>query len=125
MKRRIRLISVIVLLCICGTFLSSCEYIDDLRSERAVYIQEDGETKILIYGEKYVELEGFRVKGDTLGLYNSGYVAEADVPILLVELFGDPYGYVYNEIGLIMVKGKFYCNEDYYDYYTGIINKTS
>jgi len=112
-------------LCICGTFLSSCEYIDDLRSERAVYIQEDGETKILIDGEKYVELEGFRVKVDYLGLYNGGYVAEEDVPILLVKLFGDPYDYVYNGSGLIMVKGKFYCNEDNYDYYIGIINKTS
>lgn len=119
MTKKLKILALICVMGICGAFLSSCEYIDDLRSERAVYIQEDGETKILKDGKIYVELVGVRLQLDYLAIENGGYVAEADVPILLVKQIGDPYYDISNKSELIEARGRIYCSEDMYDYYIG------
>ncbi|MBR6681699.1 MAG: hypothetical protein IKL40_01795, partial [Clostridia bacterium] len=92
MKRKLKILAIISLLCICGTFLASCEYIDELRNNHAVFVYDDGVTKIEKDGKIYVELEGM---GDFFGAgtFKSITITEKDVPILLSKQFGDSAWY--------------------------------
>ena len=116
MRKRLKILVIICIICIYGIFFTSCEYIDELRSNHAVYIQEDGETKILKDGKTYVELVGVRQQFQGFLANVSGYVAEEDVPILLVEIYGDKMHYNIGD-DLISTGNKLYCSEDMYDYY--------
>ncbi len=118
MRKRLKILVIICIICIYGIFFTSCEYIDELRSNHAVYIQEDGETKILIDGKTYVELVGMRQQINGYMADASGYVAEEDLPILLIEILGDKF-YYNSKKDLILTDGRIYCNEDMYDYYIG------
>ncbi len=115
MKRRIKLLTVIVLLCICGAFLSSCEYIDDLRDSRVVFVDDEEGRKIINNGKTYVRLEGMEDYYDVKKT-ESIRITKADVPVLLSKTYG--YNASYSEANdMFIFLGEIYCAEDKYDYY--------
>ncbi|MBE6671765.1 MAG: hypothetical protein E7593_06140 [Ruminococcaceae bacterium] len=116
MKRKLKILAIISLLCICGTFLASCEYIDAMRNIHAVYIRDGDETKIQKNGKTYVELEGFK---DRYTLYTPTYlkVTEKDVPVLLMNVYGK-FGAYYAGCDMIDIDDKIYCPEDKYEQYS-------
>ncbi len=115
MKRKLKLLAIVSLLCICGTFMSSCEYIDDLRSKHAVFVPDIEEIKIQKDGKTYVELEGMY---DVYRLQKSSVlrVTDEDVPVLLSERFGR-YATYYNDLDIIKFGDMYLCPEEKYDYY--------
>ncbi len=115
MTKKLKIVSVICVMCICSTFLSSCQYIDDLRSKRVVFVDDGGVKKIEKNGKIYVELEGM---GDFFGVgsFERIMLTEKDVPILLSGQFG--YSAWYSDrADLFELDGEIYCPEDKHDFY--------
>ncbi len=115
MKRKLKLLAIMSLLCICGIFMSSCEYIDEMRNSHAVYIYDNGETKLQKNGKTYVEIENFE-KYYTLQNPTSLRVTEEDVPLLLMNKYGD-FGAYYSGCDMISFNRKLFCLEDKYEQY--------
>ncbi len=101
MKKAKRIIVLVLVSLLCLS-LCSCQAIDDLRAQHAIF-QEDG--SILWNDAKYVPIRQFSDEiwsEYAIESYNSVYIniTEADVPVLLAGYFGD-IGYVYNDGELI------------------------
>ncbi len=122
MKRRIRLISVIVLLCICGTFLASCEYIDGLREQQAVLIHVGDEVRIEKDGKTYIRIDGIE-EYYTLYFSSPINITAEDVPVLLSKYSSyREQGNYFAGCDLIRYHREIYCPEDKYDEYSDLSN---
>lgn len=116
MKKFIRFVSLLVLLCVC---LSGCSYLDELRTNRATIVEDD---IIRLYdGTEYKllpEIEYFSPFNSSLGSTTTIYVVDEDVPLLLSELYGY-WGYKsHNGQFIERDFGSFtqcYCRTDIYD----------
>ena len=113
--KKIKILAIISHLCICSTFLSSCEYIDDLRSKRVVFVDDKEGRKIINNGKTYVRLEGMEDYYDVKKT-ESIRITKSDVPVLLSKTYG--YNASYSEPNdMFIFLGEIYCAEDMYDYY--------
>ncbi len=115
MKRKLKILAIISILAICGILMSSCEYIDEMRNIHAVYIYDNGETKLQKNGKMYVEIENFE-KYYNLMEPTPLRVTEKDVPVLLINEYGD-FGAYYAAGDIIKIDEKLYCVEDKYEQY--------
>lgn len=108
---------IVSLLCIllCLLTLSGCEIFDDMRASRAVYKQK-GDNCLIVYGGKDYRLFGY--PGDNVEMVESFaqiYITEPDIPLLLIDLFGQQ-GYVNaNKTVIGTPDGDWYVRDDVYD----------
>ena len=122
MKKFIRFVSLLVLLCVC---LSGCSYLDELRATRAV-VTEDGTIRFFD-GAEYKLLPESKYFDPDLGDYTTIYVAaDEEIPLLLIADFGD-YGYKSENGQFIEVypqeySYQRYCRADSYDVILSRIN---
>lgn len=121
MKKWIRLVSLLVLFCLC---LSGCGYLDELRSTRGVFA-EDGSI-VLADGTKYLPLPENKYFSPGYADLTDVYIAQdEEVPLLLIADFGDwcyksnggRFLWAYTES-----EGLYYCREDSY---AGILEQMS
>ncbi len=115
MGKRLKTLVIICIICIYGIFFTSCEYIDDLRSNRVVFVDDEEGRKIINNGKTYVRLEGMEDYYDVKKT-ESIRITKADVPVLLSKTYG--YNASYSEPNdMFIFLGEIYCPEDKYDYY--------
>lgn len=89
MKKTYRIIALLPVICLAAFTLCSCQELDRLKEERAVYnadrteIAYKGESYRLIESGKFDFIEEFHYS------WNDNHVADADVPVLLADTYGD------------------------------------
>ena len=114
MKKFIRFVALIILLCIS---LSGCSYLDELRAIRGVFT-EDG--AIVMYdGTKYLSLPKNEYFYPDFNTADEAYVTEdEEVPLLLIADFGN-WGYKSADGQFLKISHSelysYYCREDLYD----------
>ena len=114
MKKFIRFVSLLVLLCVC---LSGCSYLDELRATRAV-VTEDGTIRFFD-GAEYKLLPESKYFDPALGDPTPIYAAkDDDVPLLLIADIGT-YGYRSQDGQILEMHfpgpSQYYCRADSYD----------
>ncbi len=121
MKKYLRILSALCLVCLLIPTLCGCAMVDELRESRATY---DGDGNILWNGTVYKKLpinEDFCPETN----HSEVYVADEDVPVLLLSTYGDQMltadkeklflehnSYMDERYELAPV---YYCREDRYD----------
>jgi hypothetical protein len=114
MKKFIRFVSLLVLLCVC---LSGCSYLDELRASRAS-LEEDGSV-VLADGTKYLLLPENKYFCYDYTNNTSIYVMEdEEVPLLLITGSGNS-GFITPDRQFLRVYlegvNQYYCREDTYE----------
>ncbi|MBQ3418007.1 MAG: hypothetical protein IJH32_09285 [Ruminococcus sp.] len=118
MKKVIQIISVFVLAVMVSTILCSCIQLDDLKNNRAVFLNDD-KTEVLFRDNLYKRIQ---LKGEAI-IQNETYdgrLTAADVPILLAESEGSAFSYDKTADVPTLLKQYYENYSSAYDsYYTG------
>jgi len=121
MKKIFKRVLVFVLALSLSLCLCSCANLDDIKRERATYLNNT-KTEIEFRDTKYKLLD--KNISNYLISYSLGdnaRVVTNDVPLLLTEMMGKAMYYSEKDTRLVMVEELFYCREDTYDYATKLI----
>lgn len=88
MKKRLRLISLtLILLMVCFTFCG-CTALDEMRAKHAFW-KDNEKTLITLNGEEYKLLPECETLSPVCNSYYDYYVTESDVPLLLMNMYGE------------------------------------
>ena len=127
MKKSVRIVSVVVLVCMLCAMLSGCQALEDARAMQGFWIEEG--LSFRLGDSQYIRLPA----SDTLDLLYVDYDAEVsdiyvtteDVPVLVSSVYGvaltpssdgrlcvasDEYGEIFSDM-----LSEVYCRSDYYD----------
>lgn len=120
MKNRVKLICLILIALIISVFFSSCDYIDEMKAKRVDYTEDES---VVVFNKKeYYLLENTLRRSINMSDYDRLYAAKEDLPLLLLEDFGE-YAQYSSGIEVIKINGNYYCLKDKYDYYSEILEK--
>ena len=95
MKKVIRIIAVAMCVALLGVMLCSCQYLDDMKKNHAVYT-DDSKEAIEFKDHIY---KGFSMPENIIPITDSEaygeftYVTTKDVPVLLSEMYGDSFSF--------------------------------
>lgn len=119
MKKIIKKLLLVCIVALALTALCSCSLIDELKEQRIDYI--DVENQVLEYnGKQYKVLSNTYERNIAFDESKHCYVAEKEIPLLLIQDFGVS-AYYAEDKDLIRMGDTYYCTLDKYEHYADIL----
>lgn len=119
MKKIIKKLLLVCIVSLALTALCSCSLIDELKEQRIDYI--DVENQVLEYkGKQYKVLSNTYERNIAFDESKHCYVAEKEIPLLLIQDFGIS-AYYAKDKDLIRMGDTYYCTLDKYEHYADIL----
>ena len=111
MKKIIRILAIIVVICLTCTCFTGCRFVDEMRESYAYY----NENKEIVYNSAiYIALpisEEINFEYPVSDLY----ITDGEVPVLLSEILGEWCELSKNKVFISTESGRIYCRKDKYD----------
>ncbi len=118
MKKIIKILFLVCILSLILTVLCSCSLIDELKEQRIDYI--DVENQVLEYNGKQYKVLNTYDRAISFDESKRCYVAEKEIPLLLIQDFGRS-AYYAEDKDLIQMGDTYYCTLDKYEHYADIL----
>ncbi|MBQ4116175.1 MAG: hypothetical protein IJD37_02230 [Clostridia bacterium] len=119
MKKIIKKFLLVCIVALALTALCSCDLIDELKEQRIDYI--DVENQVLEFnGKQYKVLSNTYERNIAFDESKHCYVAEKEIPLLLIQDFGRSAYYAADK-DLIRMGDTYYCTLDKYEHYADIL----
>lgn len=120
MKKSLRVTAFICLLLVTAMSLSSCYYLDQLKSQRAVL--DETSNRVEYEGKTYVYVDNpgrYQINSDD---WLTCWYVDEDIPLLLTSREGS-YGRYYRDLDVFYNFAGIYCTEDRVEYFENAMKK--
>lgn len=118
-KKKIKTISLVLMVCIVSTALSGCFSLQELKEKQA---NMDDEGNICVGNYKYIAIEAGEELNPDFDEFNEVYISDEEIPLLLTPEMGSSYTISDDGIFIEGYKG-YYCREDKYEEVSSALSK--